>query len=331
MSTMARVAESRGQLREALGIADEAVRLADVSPGRLGHRFPVCVTRGRLLIELDRLPEARSVLSDGLRICEELGVRWAAATHQVYLAYGRFTAGEWDDAAAELEASLGIAEEIGEIYSLVYAYGLMARISFYRNELGPARDAAATAGRYLAGWGSGHSLAWVAWPRALLLEADGEHGRRWPRWPACGTGAPAPGWCSSTRPSAPTWSGWRWRTVTRDRAREVAAAVAAVAEANDVAWMTGEALRCQGLADDDPEVLAAAAAAHARGARPYQLAQASEDAGSAFARHGYADRAGPLLSRAAGLYERLGAARDLARAEATLRAAGIRRGRRGRP
>jgi tetratricopeptide (TPR) repeat protein len=178
LSTMARVAESRGQLREALGVADEAVRLADVSPGRLGHRFPVCVTRGRLLIELDRLPEARSVLSDGLRICEELGVRWAAATHQVYLAYGRFTAGEWDDAAAELEASLGIAEEIGEIYSLVYAYGLMARISFYRDELGPAREAAAAAGRYLAGWGSGHSLAWVAWPRALLLEAGRGHAAR---------------------------------------------------------------------------------------------------------------------------------------------------------
>jgi DNA-binding CsgD family transcriptional regulator len=114
----------------------------------------------------------------------------------------------------------------------------------------------------------------------------------------------------------------------QDRARAVAAAVAAVAAGNDVAWMTGEALRCQGLAGDDPEVLAAAAAAHARGARPYQLAQASEDAGRAFARHGQADRAGPLLGRAAGLYQRLGAARDLARADAALRAAGVRRGRR---
>ena len=43
MSTVARISESRGHLREALGIADEAVRLADESPGRLGHRFPVCV------------------------------------------------------------------------------------------------------------------------------------------------------------------------------------------------------------------------------------------------------------------------------------------------
>jgi DNA-binding CsgD family transcriptional regulator/tetratricopeptide (TPR) repeat protein len=328
MSTMARVAESRGQLREALGIADEAVRLADASPGRLGHRFPVCVTRGRLLIELDRLAEARPVLSDGLRTCEELGVRWAVATHQVYLAYGRFTAGEWDDAMAELEASLTLAEEIGEIYSLVYAYGLMARISFYRNELGPAREAAALAGQYLAGWGSGHSLAWVAWPRALLLEADGEHAQ------ALAAMAGLWDWCAGAGLvlEYPAIGADLVRMALADgdqeRAREVSAAVAAVGAGNDVAWMTGEALRCQGLAEDDPEILAAAAAAHERGARPYQLARASEDAGSALARHGQAGRAGPLLGRAADLYERLGAARDLARAEAVLREAGIRRGRR---
>jgi len=77
MSTMARVAESRGQLREALGIADEAVRLADASPGRLGHRFPVCVTRGRLLIELDRLAEAiteRTALVSIMAVNNEIGV-----------------------------------------------------------------------------------------------------------------------------------------------------------------------------------------------------------------------------------------------------------------
>ncbi|MFL5880797.1 MAG: helix-turn-helix transcriptional regulator, partial [Actinomycetota bacterium] len=41
------------------------------------------------------------------------------------------------------------------------------------------------------------------------------------------------------------------------------------------------------------------------------------------------DQAGPPLQQAVEIYERLGAARDLARAEAVLRQAGIRRGRRG--
>jgi DNA-binding CsgD family transcriptional regulator len=70
-------------------------------------------------------------------------------------------------------------------------------------------------------------------------------------------------------------------------------------------------------------------AAHGRGSRPLLLAMACEDAGRCLARHDQAERARPLLDRAAGSYERLGAARALARTEAALREAGGRRGRRG--
>jgi DNA-binding CsgD family transcriptional regulator len=51
--------------------------------------------------------------------------------------------------------------------------------------------------------------------------------------------------------------------------------------------------------------------------------------GAAFVRHGRAGRARPLLNRAIRLYGRLNAARDLTRADAVLREAGMRRGRRG--
>jgi DNA-binding CsgD family transcriptional regulator len=328
MSTMARTAESRGHLREALEIADEGVRLADASPGRLGHRFPVLVTRGRILIELDRLPDARFALGSGVKACEELGVRWALATHQVYLAYERFTTGEWDDALADLEASIKLAEETGEIYSLAYAYGLLSRISLHRNDLGRAREAAAAAGRHLAGWGPGHGMTWVAWPRALIMEADDEPGQ------ALSTLAGLWDWCarSGLALEYPAIGADLVRLALAagnlDRARAVSAAVAEVAAGNDVAWMAGEALRCQGLTGDDPEILQAAADAHARGWRVHRLALACEDAGRAFARRGHADRARPLLGRAASIYEQLGAARDLARAEAALRQAGIQRGRR---
>ena len=44
MTTLARVAEFRGQLGDALHIIDDAVGLANVSPGRLGHRYPVGTT-----------------------------------------------------------------------------------------------------------------------------------------------------------------------------------------------------------------------------------------------------------------------------------------------
>lgn len=76
-------------------------------------------------------------------------------------------------------------------------------------------------------------------------------------------------------------------------------------------------------------MLLAATEACAGGQRSLALALAAEDAGAAFARHGDAGRARPLLEQAADSYERLDAARDLAHARAVLPEAGIRRGRRG--
>jgi DNA-binding CsgD family transcriptional regulator len=69
--------------------------------------------------------------------------------------------------------------------------------------------------------------------------------------------------------------------------------------------------------------------AYQGGTRPLELADACEDASVAYARHGDPDRARPLLEQALAIYERLDAGRDLARAEAALRQAGLRRGRRG--
>ena len=112
------------------------------------------------------------------------------------------------------------------------------------------------------------------------------------------------------------------------RARNAAAAVTSVASRNEVPWITGAALRCQGLAENDADILDAAVSAYARGPRPLELALTCEDAGAAFARRGNAARASQLLDQAITIYERLGAARDIARAEAALRQMGVRRGRR---
>jgi DNA-binding CsgD family transcriptional regulator len=110
--------------------------------------------------------------------------------------------------------------------------------------------------------------------------------------------------------------------------------MAGIAEQLDVPSLAGAALHCRGLVQGDAGILRAAATAYAQGPRPLELALASEDAGAAFARQGDTDTARRLLEQAAAIYERLGAARDLARAEAVFRAADIHRGRRvtrGRP
>ena len=71
-----------------------------------------------------------------------------------------------------------------------------------------------------------------------------------------------------------------------------------------MAWITGAALRCQGLAENDPGVLQAAVDACARGSRPLELALACEDAGAAFARRGDVGRTCELSDRTITIYER---------------------------
>ena len=100
-------------------------------------------------------------------------------------------------------------------------------------------------------------------------------------------------------------------------ARQVAAAVGDVASRNDVPWLRGAALRCQGLAENDVDALAAAVDAYAEASRPLELALASEDTAAAFVKRGDPERARPLLEQAIAIYERLDAARDLARADAS--------------
>ena len=327
MTTLARVSESRGHLRDALQITDEAMHLADESPGRLGHRYPIRATRGHILIELGRPEEARSALGAGMRISEEIGVRWPLLLYQGFLALERFITGEWDDAITELEASFELADEIQTV--VARAHGILSLISLHRNDLSRAEEAADAAARDLARWGPGYLTTWAAWPRALIQEAGGKLGQAL----ATMTGA----WDTCARLGleldypAVGADLVRLALASGDigRARDASAAVTEVAARNEVPWMTGAALRCQGLIEDDAEILQAAAGACAGGSRPLGLALACEDAGAAFARQGRLDRARPLLDQALGIYERLGAARDLARAEATLREAGIRRGRRG--
>ena len=230
-------------------------------------------------------------------------------------------AGEWDDAIAELEAGFALAEEIGETYSRAYAHGVLSLISFHRNDLSRAGEAAIAAARDLAGWSPGYRTRWAAWPRALILEADGEPGQALATWPHMG-----PVRELRARAGIPGVGADLVRLALAagdiERAREVSAAVTEVAARNEAPWMAGAALRCRGLVENDAEILQAAAGAYARGSRPLALALACEDAGAAFARRGQMDRARPLLDKAIGIYERLDAARDLARAEAVLREAG---------
>jgi DNA-binding CsgD family transcriptional regulator len=76
-------------------------------------------------------------------------------------------------------------------------------------------------------------------------------------------------------------------------------------------------------------MLLQATAAYRTGPRPLERALTCEDAAWALGSVGRVSEARPLLEEATGLYERLGASWDLARAAARMRDLGVRSGRRG--
>jgi MalT-like TPR region len=235
------------------------MRLAGLDPRRDGYRYPLLVgTRGHILIELDRLEEARSALDAGRRSCERHGVRWALPSFQEWLA-----------------------------------------VELHRGDLRAAEDAAARAARELTAGSPRYRSHWATWVQALLLEAGGS-GQE-----ALATLGGVWDWCRRSGFAleypvlGPDLVRLALAAGDLQRAEQVAAAVDEVAAGNPaVPWMAGAALRCRGLAENDPKLLRAATDAYAHGPRPFELALAAEDAGAAFAGHGDVAAAAPLLRRA---------------------------------
>jgi DNA-binding CsgD family transcriptional regulator len=249
--------------------------------------------------------------------------------YQVYLALEGFTAGDWDDALAEAQAGLELAEELGHGHARVFGRVVRSLILVHRNDLPGAREAAEAAEAELAVTGPRYRSHRARWARALILEAEGKVSDAYAVLAGCWDWCARHGLALEYRVLGPDLIHLALASGDPQRARAVAAAVTGLAGRNQVPSLAAAALRCRGLAGDDPETLAAAVQAYQGGPRPLELAGACEDAGVAYARHGDPDRARPLLDQALSIYEQLDAGRDLARAEAVARGAGLRRGRRG--
>jgi DNA-binding NarL/FixJ family response regulator len=332
ITVLASVEELRARFRNALSMIDEGIRRADDSPLRQGHRYPHHLDKGHVLIELDRFAEARATLETGMRISEELGVPWQLAAYQTVLAVERYAGGEWDDAIKEFEAGLELAaEDTGVLGTLVLGQSVISLIALHRNDVEQARQAVASAiaARELEDSYARYRGHLSVKARALLLEADGAVPQAFAAlddgWDECA----AAGLAVEYSVLGPDLVRLALAVGERKRADEVTRAVAAVAANNDVSSLNGAALRCQGLLDDDPDVLCRAIDAYAQSPRPLELALVREEAGAVLGRSGDSDAAGPLLDQALETYEHLDAVRDVARTRAALREFRIHRGQRG--
>ena len=282
---------------------------------------------GTALIEVDRLADADQVLREGQRIAEELGLAWQSSHYHSQIGLlQRMAAGRWDDAIAELETALVAWQETG--VPATFAQALMAVIAVHRGSLEVAAGYVARAEQDVAS-GARFGVDVAMWASALLKEANGD-----------GLGA------LSTLEAA--WQlnrllGFRSQYVrlgvdlTRlamaaDRselATSVAAAMEEAATLNQAPSWKGAALVCRGLADGEAHALRMAVQSYRDSPRPAELAWACLEAGLGLATTGNREEGIVLLEEALEGCAKLGAHRDVARAEAALRGLGVRRGRRG--
>ena len=334
------IANFAGRVHESVELGRRAVDIADRSTTGEAHLAHPRFFPGLPLLALDRLDEAEEMLRSGLRIAESLGLAWSLPLYHAFLGAKGFIAGDWDGAIAECEAALAIAGEVGLHVGIIAATSAwLAGIQVHRDDLEAAERTLATAMGRLAETGPQLGMGPLNWARALVLEArnkpDEALALLQSAWDLFMAGGPVTDPRSGKRPMTDPWSAMalvRMSVASGDyeRAASFLPAIDSQSAATGTPFMQGQALRCRGLVEQDPDTLLQAVGLYRNCPRPFELAVGCEDAAVLLASADRLEEAVPLWDEAVDLYGRLGADRDVARVGAHLRQHGIKRGTRRR-
>jgi tetratricopeptide (TPR) repeat protein len=330
LTTMSVAVKSQGRYSEALDLTQRAVALAFEPPApdaRLRHPL---FFHGLVLSDSDRPAEARVAFDRALEESEALQSAWLLPDTILMSAEARFLAGAWDDAIAELEAGLAMADERGQRILVAQSLAYRAIIAGAKADHAAARSALKAVEVLSGAPTPPYGSELVAYALALSDEAEGEQLKAFGRLVSC--------WDHDARRSNRYYHRYRAPAVVRlalalddwqtaERVSELTTAGAA--RAPEVPSVKSAALRCQGLLRADAACLMEAVALARRSGRVLDHAGTCEDAGRVLADLGRTREARELLLEATARYESLDARAWVARTEAGLRRLGVRRGTRG--
>lgn len=328
LTALAWVTLFAGRPNDAVAIALQAVEIADHSTtgeAQLAHPrfFPA-----QPLLLLDRIDEADQMLRSGLQMAEKLGLAWSLPLYHALLGAKGFIAGDWDGAIAELEAALALADEVGLHVGVIAATAAwLAVIQLQRDDIEAAERTLESAMGRLAEAGPQLGMGVLNWARAMVLESRGRQNE------ALGVLQYAWDLYMAGGPMTDPWSAMAFVRIcvaTGETARAAALlpAIHEQAAAADTPFMHGQARRCRGLVEGDPDLLLQAVEMYRQCPRPSEVAAVCEDAAASLASAGRLSEAVALWDEAIRHYESLGAERALARVMADLRRHGVKRGSR---
>jgi DNA-binding CsgD family transcriptional regulator len=238
----------------------------------------------------------------------------------------RFHAGAWDDAIAEAETCLAMAEEEGTRLWNLYAFGVLILVAIHRGHLGQASELVAQADEFALSCGLGlPGTERIELGRALLAESDGRVDEAYDILRDTLRAAEDLDKLVRHRELGPEF-------VRLGRATARPAALAHTVQTMN--WMAtragtagaeASALRCRALVDDDLDPLLRAVELTRSAPRPLERAAAAEDAGKLAASRSTSVPSVELLEEALNVYSEVGARRDADRVETELREIGVRR------
>jgi ATP/maltotriose-dependent transcriptional regulator MalT len=315
----------RGELEHGLELAQACVAACDEAGTDAQLRMPL-LSKAAILMALDRFEDAEESLEQAVRVANELGAPWALEFTQRIVVAAKWWRGALNDAVAEAEAALAMADALDLWHDSDLPLGALAFVAFHRNDL---EDAAAHVQRAVD---SGSRYARTPPPRwgyvqALLMDARGS--------PADGVAVLRDVYddtdvlvaaLSMDGTAAPILVRLALRARDRDRAQTV------VDAANEIASMSpgspahaASAVHSTGLLDESHKLLVAAATMFRTSPRLLARASASEDAGRALTEVGDTTEGAEHLIEAYEVYSQIGALRDVDRVRRRLRTAGIHR------
>ena len=260
LGNLSAVADKRGRFHEGVDLARRGLDLARGSDVDAQRRNPH-IALAMALVTADRLREAIDVLQQGRQQGERLGTLWDLPLYHAMVSLPLQSLGEWDRAAAEAEAALACAEEVGAGGGRVGALGTLARIAIRRNRLDEAARYVEVAKAIVDESGP----QWGSVPVVALLEAQGDLDEAAKRLAA--------GWESAVRGRiaeaqvgiGPELVRLALATGSRSYADHVAGALETLAAMVRVPVADAGALLAKGRLTGDPETLLAAVEAYRKG------------------------------------------------------------------
>ncbi|MDQ6713104.1 MAG: AAA family ATPase [Candidatus Dormibacteraeota bacterium] len=323
LSYLGMVAYMEARVSDAVDMTQRAVTLAQRSQDAEAAGRPVHLWHGLALADAERFEESAEALQAGYRASQAAGLPWHQALYHLAAARGHLLTGEWDDAVAEMETSIMLAEELetGGVIPQQYAY--LSYIALQRGDPEKAQAHLTAAEQVMTAEGVHFGIQVMLWIRALMVEAAGNSKDAFDllcsAWSMLGNG-----YFTQYQTLGPDMVRLALAVGDRAQAQLAVAGVELAARNSGLPSARGIALRCRGQLEGDTSLLEAAVASLRQSRRRVELAFACEDAGVALWHDGRNAEAVGLLEEARLEYYRVGARKPMARATAALRALGVR-------